>query len=190
MDRFLFLLYSTTYVGSILNLLLGAFLGFIGAYLVFWIQQRSLYKGYLKILKIELHHLKEDVPGGLDDILTKYYKIKNDYDKGIKSTIYPELDNPESFFLKWPFWHKYAYLRNNLDKLYFFHHETVSSLLKIYSSMEEFEFLIRNKDNRLILWNNLEKVQSEIPHALSMLDNEKDTLDKILEWHEKLMRKQ
>ena len=98
--------------------------------------------------------------------------LKNKYPRpSFQKKIRMSLKNPSEFLKRWAFRQKYAFLRNNLDKLYLFKPDTVTSMLKVYDYMEEFEQL-RNGDPQLILPNNLEHAQNEIPITISLLEKE------------------
>lgn len=174
-------------MSTLFNLLIGAILGFIFKYILDWIRKRSKTKGYIKILQIELTKLKEDSPGGIDDLLKKYYQISDTIAKGNDTTLAPIKQDASSFFLKWSFYPKYAFLRNNLNELHLLHQDIVNSLLKIYSLMEEFEHFKDNTKYQQILVQNLEKVQKEIPNTLELLKNEKNIISKLIDTRRKLM---
>ena len=140
-----------------------------------WIKKRNLIKGYSVILQSELRNLKECKSSGLDDVLKitiiSVDSLKNKYPRpSFQKKIRMSL-NPSEFLKRWAFRQKYAFLRNNLDKLYLFKPDTVTSMLKVYDYMEEFEQL-RNGDPQLILPNNLEHAQNEIPITISLLEKE------------------
>ncbi|MCK9579400.1 MAG: hypothetical protein M0Q92_02995 [Methanoregula sp.] len=158
-----------SWIISIVSLILGAVVGFVFTFLIEWWKQKNLIKGYCTILESELKNLKEDNPGGLDEVIKNYY---SDFIGGGKP-VPSEADAKHSneFLRKWSFWHKYAFLRNNLDKLYLLKPETVKSLLKIYSRMEEFE-QFSTRDPPMLLIQNLEHAQKEIPITLALLGGE------------------
>ena len=109
-------------------------------------------------------------------IIKGYNHVNGLVEKNIHTTLLSQEQNPSEFLRKWSFWHKYAFLRNNLDKMYLFKPTTVKSMLKIYSWMEEFE-QFRIGSPQLSLIQNLEYVQNEIPLTLSLLAKENTIID-------------
>jgi hypothetical protein len=51
----------------------------------------------------------------------------------------PASENPSDFLKRWSFRNKYMLLRNNVDKISLFKEDTIKSILRIYSYMEDFE---------------------------------------------------
>lgn len=149
----------------------GALLGFFFSYVLENLKKRDLIKGYSMILQQELKNLKEDNPGGLDDVIKGYNHVSGLVEKGIPTILLSKEQNPSEFLFRWSFRHKYAFLRNNLDKLYLLKPDNVLSLLRIYSWMEDFE-QFRTGDLKLPLINNLEYAQKEIPTTLLLLAKE------------------
>ncbi|MGP8085957.1 MAG: hypothetical protein ACLPY4_07665 [Methanoregula sp.] len=163
-------------MNELIGIVVGTLLGFLLSYVLEWIKKRNLIKGYSVILQSELRNLKECKSSGLDDVLKNYNYICGLVEKQISTTLIPkknqdEPQDPSEFLKRWAFRQKYAFLRNNLDKLYLFKPDTVTSMLKVYDYMEEFEQL-RNGDPQLILPNNLEHAQNEIPITISLLEKE------------------
>jgi hypothetical protein len=158
-------------ISTLIGIVVGAILGFFFSYVLEWLKKRSLIQGYITILHSELKNLKEDNPGGLDDVIKGYNYVNGLVEKNINTSLLSKEQNPSEFLKRWCFRHKYAFLRNNLDKLSLFQPDTVKSLLKIYSYMEDYEEF-RTGTTQLPLINNLQYAQNEIPITLSLLAKE------------------
>ena len=164
--------------------IIGVFVGFFLSYGTEWWKKRSLTKNYSLILHSELKGLKEDVPEGLDRVIHGYEQLVA-VRHGINTEIVPANQNPADYLKRWSFRTKYVFLQNNLEKISLFKADTIKSILKIYSYLEEFEEYkqisisdpdalerIGMGDVELLLSGNLIKARNEIPHALSFLERE------------------
>jgi hypothetical protein len=163
-------MFGTDNISALIGIV-GVFLGFVFSFILEWWKKRILIKGYSMVLQTELKCLKEDKIGGLDDVIKGYNHVNGLVEKNIRTSLLPLDKDPQDssdFLLRWSFRHKYAFLRNNLDKLYLLKPEAVTSMLKIYGWMEEFE-QFRTENPKLLSHYNLEYVQNEIPKTLSLL---------------------
>jgi hypothetical protein len=164
--------------------LVGIFVGFLLSQGVDYFKKRSVIKGYSNVLSLELKKLKEDIPEGLDHVIHEYDQIVAAR-HGSNTEIIPENQNPSDFLKRWSYRNKYAFLRNNFEKIALLTEDTAASILKIFSCLEEFEeykqlsisdpdaiVRIGMGDPELLLIGNLRKAQKEIPKVLSLLENE------------------
>jgi len=169
---------------GLISTLAGVVVGFLLSYGTDHWKKRRLIKRYSVVLRFELNRLKEDVPDGLDGVIQRYEQLVA-VRQGTNTGIVPAGQNPSDFLKRWSFRNKYVFLRNNFDKISFFKGDAIKSILKIYSYMEEFEEYrqisisdphslerIGMGDPELLLIGNLQKVQKEIPIALSFLESE------------------
>jgi|WetSurMetagenome_2_1015567.scaffolds.fasta_scaffold27317_2 hypothetical protein len=151
--------------------LVGVVLGFFLSYGVEWWKNRRSIKGYSAILHLELMTLKEDRPGGLDSVLGSYYNVCNLVEDGIYADLLSEDQDPDEILERRSFRQKYTFLRNNFDKVSLFKADTIKSILKVYSYMEEYDEF-RTRTPKLLLVENLLKAQKEIPNTLLLLEKE------------------
>ena len=172
------------YIVALIPPLAGVVVGFLLSYGTDYWKKRHLIKRYSVVLHFELKRLKEDDPDGLDGVIHRYDQLAA-VRQGTNTEIVPGNQNPSDFLKRWSFRNKYVFLRNNLEKLSLFNGDTIKSILKIYSHLEEFEEYrqisisdphaldrIGMGDPEFVLIGNLRKVRDEIPIALPLLEGE------------------
>ena len=151
-------------------------------------KKRDLIKRYSLVLRQELKRLKDDIPDGINQVIKTFDDMELKQQQWEKKQQYKqkmpiEVDTSK-FIKRWSFRNKYAFLRNNFENIAVFKGDTITSLLKIYSFLEEFEEYkqqsISNTDaldkigmvtDRLLI-TNLRNAQKEIPLAILYLEKE------------------
>jgi len=169
--------------GTLIGTLVGVVVGYALSTAGDWYKQKKLITRYRVVLQFELKQLKEDIPDGLDQVIHNYDQLVAARE-GRNTDVLPAGQNPSDFLKRWNFQHKYMFLRNNFEKISLFDENTIKSILKIYSLLEEFEEYkqmsisdpealarIGMGDPEYLLIKNLKTAQKEIPKALALLNS-------------------
>jgi len=127
-----------------------------------YLKKRGVCRKYSVVFSFELQQLKSELNHVLDD-----YEQLELSQTGRNTRVVPQLD-PIEFLLKWDFSSKYPFLTENFEKLSLFDEETIKSIIKIHSLLMEYEIL-KNRHDNVILVDNLRKAQTELDHAISLL---------------------
>jgi hypothetical protein len=167
----------------ILAAIIGVVIGFGLSWGKEWSNQKNSKNKYLAVIYHELNELQNELKVRISDYNNLDLKSHDEY--GVrKQNVSLQLD-PEKFLLRWCYRPKYVFLHNNFEKISLFNEESIKSLIKIYSSLEEFEEWRQNaifhseKFNGIgtspesIAKDCLIKAYEEIPKALFHLNNEK-----------------
>jgi len=161
-------------VDSIIPVLFGVALAFLVTFAQnFWIQ-RSLRKKYSRVFSFELLQLKRT----LDRAISRYYVYQMNRE-GLSDDI--GRDDIEGIPLYFPndalqyeyFKSKISFLNENFEKLSIFKEDTITSIIKIHSLLEEYDTLSKGSE-RIFLVGNLEQIQKEIQMAIGHLKREEE----------------
>jgi hypothetical protein len=168
---------------GILGIITGVVLGWIKE----WISQQILKRKYRTIICFELEELKKEL-----EVRIKDYKQLESNATNVSGERKQDVSaqmNPENFLLRWNYRHKYVFLRNNFEKISFLNENTVKSIIKVYSSLEELEEWRQNAVHSKELYNkiatnpaliardNFFAACDEIPKTLDYLHDEKGIFD-------------
>jgi hypothetical protein len=140
----------------------GVFAGSGLTLLIEHIKKRKLIHKYSVVFSFELQQLKNE----LDHVIDDYEQLDLSL-TGRNTRVVPRMD-PNDFLLKWSFISKYPFLVENFEKLSLFDEETITSVIKIHSLLMEYEIL-KDRNEGVLLVENLRKAQTELAHAISLL---------------------
>jgi|GEM_PF-5308228 len=141
----------------------------------FW-NQRSMRKKFSKVFSFELEQLKHDLDLAIrryDHHESQLRDLPDGLDVEDCKENFPELgiEYPDEALRGHYFQSKYTFLHRNHEKIFVFREDTIKSIIKISSLMEEYDTLSRSNE-KIFLDNNLRTIQKEIPIALELLKKE------------------
>jgi hypothetical protein len=161
---------------SIASVIIGVIIAFVLTWSQNFWDQRGLRKKYSKVFSFELQQLKHDLDSAIrryDDNSSKIEDLPDDMDKDEFIESFPEfgVEYPDEALRYHYFKSKYSFLNANFEKISMFKEDTIKSIIKINSLMEEYDTLSRGHE-KVFLANNLRAMQKEIQNALAHLKNE------------------
>lgn len=179
-------------MGNIWVEIIASTFGIIGVILGIFISQHfqnkkkdELRQKYAKIIYYELCAVKNELDIRFSDFETQKKNVEKKYCIDNLSNLSLDCsEDPYNFLLRWSYWPKYEFLRQNFEKLSFFEKDTIISIINLYSPLEEFEHYKQIAISKNLEYNNIGtsakkiacdcfiKAHDEIPHALSQLKKE------------------
>jgi hypothetical protein len=172
-------------ISATISVIVGVILAyFITGFGNFW-NERKLRQKYSRIFSFELQQLQQELTKAMSqigDYLTDpemVFSFPEDTRKEI-GMYYPEEALPRYHFKA-----DYAFLRQNFDKISIFQEDTIKSLIKINSLIEEYDIVSKNGE-KIHLTKNLKNTQNEIEIAITLLQKEEKM--GIFNW-ENILRK-
>ena len=149
-------------------------IGVILALVLTWLQnlwtQRTLRRKYSKVFSFELQQLKRDLDSAISSY-HYYYEIEHPSDLSEEERRESGIQYPVDVLPYCHFKSKYTFLNENFDRIFLFKEDTIKSILKITSLMEEYDAVSQRNKNSF-LTENLRLIQKEIPIALELLKKE------------------
>jgi hypothetical protein len=167
---------DTEFTISIVSVIIGVIIAFVLTWFQNFWDQRGLRKKYSRVFSFELQQLKHELDSAIrryDDNSSKIENLPDDMDKDDFIDSFPEfgLEYPDEALRYHYFKSKYSFLNTNFEKISMFKEDTIKSIIKINSLMEEYDILSRGHE-KVFLANNLRIIQKEIRNALDQLKNE------------------
>jgi hypothetical protein len=161
----------TLTVSSIISVIIGVILAFIVTWLGGLCDKQNSRKKLSRIFSFELEQLK----GDLDSAIPRYSEYLSDPEAfgglGESDRYYYKLFAPEDILPNYHFKAYYAFLRTNFEKISIFEEDTIKSIIKIDSLIEEYD-VISKSDKKTLLTDNLDKTRKELDTTLNFLKKE------------------
>jgi len=165
----------TDIITSIVSVVIGVVVAFILTGLNnYWIQ-RNLRKKYSKVFSFELEQLKHDLDHAISRYDSAVFQLEelqlpdgidiDDLENG------PDIENPNDILQNYDFKSKYTFLNKNFEKISIFREDTIKSIIKINSLMEEYNILSKEPE-KFVSLSNLREIQKEIQLTLELLKSE------------------
>ncbi len=153
-------------------------IGVILAYAITWFgnlwNEQKLRKKYSRVFSYELQQLQSELDQATSPIRESLLDPDGTvYDFTLEERWEQGLYAPEDILPDYHFKSDYAFLRQNFEKIAIFQENTIKSLIKINSLIEEYDNVSKN-DTKTLLTRNLEVTQKEIKNALNLLQKEEN----------------
>jgi len=150
--------------------------GVVLAYGITWFNsiwnEQKLRKKYSRVFSYELQQLQSELDRAISPIIEAMLDQDDTvYGYTAEERLEQGLYAPEDVLPYYYFKANFAFLRQNFEKIAIFQENTIKSLIKINSLIEEYDIVCKN-DSKTLLTKNLEATQNEIKIALALLQKE------------------
>jgi hypothetical protein len=161
-------------IESVVPVIIGIIIGFGLTWANnFWIE-RNLRRKYSSVFSFELQTLKQDLDRAIARYDTMVSQMQSLAEEGLDiQDVQDQIDivEPNEVLRYYDFKSRFTFLNKNFEKISMFNEETIKSIIKINSLMEEYDALSKGNE-KVILAGNLKTIAKEIQTTIDNLKKE------------------